>query len=157
MSPILLALMPLLCQVLPLSPGCSDFVYGGWEWLQTENASGEIVSPATTGFTEQLLFGSEGGLCGSFIRYRDDVAIYEGSWYWTEIIAAPYMIEQLIFEDEIWCFSVIWEDPCRLVLQDTIQLPNGNGTPPSVTRTYEYVGEVPADARTWGGLKALYR
>ena len=156
---LLTLLVFLVCSALPVSAGCLDDVpyHGGWEWVSTEYTEGGTETPATVGYTEQILVVADGVFGGTFIRYRDEIPVEESFWGWTDMLVGNTFVEIFSLGDETWYNPYVTMEPCELLLQDGCYVPGAGGPPTTVTKTYLYVGTVAADTQTWSHLKATYR
>jgi hypothetical protein len=126
-------------------------VVGVWEWSRTELGSGDIITPASVGFTIQREFGEASA--GSIYRhYVDEELIHQGQYGISHIWVDDVCIEILGIwcEDfvENWDFSLAGLD--ILVLVDSVFSPNH-------LEYYHRRGAISLVPATWGSVKAMYR
>ncbi|RKZ16787.1 hypothetical protein DRQ50_05715 [bacterium] len=131
-----------------------EFV-GCWDWAGTRFADGTSETPSDLGYDVQLCFHPD----FTFERYHHGVPVEISTWGVGCFNAGSYFIEFLwAGSGGDWLWSVQGVLPMReLNLFDTMELPDGSGSPPSYIQVYFYRGTVSVDPVSWGTLKATYR
>ena len=130
---------------------------GTWEWVSTEYANGDMENPGTVGYREELYFGPLEDC--RFIRYRDELVVEEGLWYWSSVFIGPCCVEFVGTDfGDSWVWH-IWQETgvTWMRLQDGFECPPDVSNPPSKIETFFYRGPVANQAKSWGSVKAGYR
>lgn len=150
----LLAVVLALCCVLPVPEAIAQWdhpIIRTWEWVRTEYASGEVVTPETASYTLQREFGTL-GQADNYRLYRNErlreVAAYGISHVWVDDCCIEFVCIWGATREECWDlgFSV----------QGELQLLD-YALEPTVVETYAPRGPVAAGTVTWGRVKSLFR
>lgn len=130
---------------------------GTWEWVSTEYANGDVETPSSTGYREELYFGPIDDY--RFIRYRDELVVEEGNWSLVCVYIPPCFVEFLSTDfSDSWTWN-IWEDMgvTWMRLQTGFECPPDVSNPPSKIETFFNRGPVANQERSWGSVKADFR
>jgi hypothetical protein len=154
------ALILLIFLVMATTPAAAQYdlyFVGGWDWVRTEYADGTIETPASEGYTVQLLFGPE----GEFVRYVNEIEIATSAWHVAYVWIGVYHVATLRTDlGDAWFPDIGYADypeGLTLYLYDSVELPGEATPPPSETEVFLYRGPVPASSQSWGALKSLFR
>jgi hypothetical protein len=127
--------------------------FGTWEWLETEQSAGVIITPADVGYTVQFAFNND----MTYIEYRDQLPYVEGIFWVTDVEYMGVIITALTFD-----FGDVSPETCAYGFDGEGRLhmwwgADSGGWPSYPVERYLPRGPVGDENASWGSIKSLYR